>query len=811
MASIGGLSTTTSSSLGTLRGYGGLSSGLDRDSLIESMTAATRSKIEAQQAKKTKIQWKQTAVQSISSKMIAFAEKYVSSMSSASNLYSSVFWGQSNVSVMGANSKYVTASGSSSTADSFTVAGVKQLAQKASLTSGAASDKTLQTGEIDLDALQTVGNLQGKTLTISFDGKSPYTVVLPTGQKADGTEYDYTTAEGVAEAINAALQKKELSENNRYDGISNLGDVLKVEAGADGSLTFKNVEERGSHSIEIQGGTALEYLGVEKNSEDAYDAIEISQSGDSHTFAKDDIDLTTERTFAERIAGQTLDFTYNGKTQTIKMPGAEELEGKTAAEMKETIQKSLQSQLDSAFGTGRIQASWDNDAGATGKLQFTTTKPDGSKDDSSVLTVSSGSSELLGKGGALNMEYGESNRVNLRAKLNTSGLAANISFDANGEATIKINDKDVVIKETDTVIDLISRINEQTDVDVTYQASSDTFTFTSKQDGASGKVELDANAQALFKGAAADGAKGKDGQDAIISIRYTNTDEVVDLTRGTNTFEMEGLTITVKNKFGDYGADGNGPLNVNYDDEVIFNAEVDADKITSTVKQMVEDINEIISMVNKEVSTKPDKDYSPLTESQKKDMSEDEIKAWEEKAKQGILFNDNDIKFLSWDLSSLLSSSDLQALKEIGISTSDSYADNGKLVFDETKFRAALAADPQKVEELFTKKAGTDASGNTISNGIAANLEKVMDKYVKTLGTTKGILLEKAGNSKSPLSVTNNEYYKQMKEIEELIESLNTRLKNEQDRYISQFTTLETLISQMNSQSSMLGSLSGGY
>ena len=41
MARIGGLSGTTSSSLNGLKGYGGLASGLDRDSLIEGMTQGT--------------------------------------------------------------------------------------------------------------------------------------------------------------------------------------------------------------------------------------------------------------------------------------------------------------------------------------------------------------------------------------------------------------------------------------------------------------------------------------------------------------------------------------------------------------------------------------------------------------------------------------------------------------------------------------------------------------------------------------------------------------------------------------------------
>ena len=50
-----------------------------------------------------------------------------------------------------------------------------------------------------------------------------------------------------------------------------------------------------------------------------------------------------------------------------------------------------------------------------------------------------------------------------------------------------------------------------------------------------------------------------------------------------------------------------------------------------------------------------------------------------------------------------------------------------------------------------------------------------------------------------------------MKDIDDIIKQLQTRLKSEQDRYIAQFTRLETAIAQMNSQSSYLSSMSGGY
>ena len=82
-----------------------------------------------------------------------------------------------------------------------------------------------------------------------------------------------------------------------------------------------------------------------------------------------------------------------------------------------------------------------------------------------------------------------------------------------------------------------------------------------------------------------------------------------------------------------------------------------------------------------------------------------------------------------------------------------------------------------------------------------------MNKYVGLYGDTKGILIEKAGSTKSPTSVLDNEILSQMNDIDKMLETLKMRLSSEQDRYIKQFTQLETLISQMNSQSSYLSGL----
>lgn len=804
MAEIGGLSGTTSSSLYGLRGYGGLASGLDRDTLIEGMTQGTNNKIYKQQQKKTLLEWEQTAIRGISDKMIDFAQKYLNTFSSTTNLFSDALWGRNVISVLGANSKFVSVAGTASTADTLSILGVKQLAKKAQMTSSAAaSDRTLKTGDIDLTEIQKSENLAGKTITIEY-GNRTYDVTLPTGKDGDGKEYKYDTVENIADALNRAFANEDVQNGKK------LSEVIKVET--DGSkITFKSLEDYGN-TLNLAGGTALSYLGFTDAPDSEFEKIDISTEGISSSRDITDKDIFTEKTFEERIAGKELTFTYNGVSKSIKMPSKEELE-KGAAEGKNAMavmQESMQKQLDDAFGAGRVKADV-NTKTVDGKdyynLSFKMTVPGGGEDKTSTLTVTSGDSELLGDNGALKMNYGESNRVNLGAKISESGLnvAGNLTF----PAKITINGTEIEVKEDDTVIDLMERINESdAGVEVKYQSSSDSFVFTAKANGASGKIDVDAEFEKIFGT-----FNMTEGQDAIVAVKYAGFDEPVELIRDSNSFNIDGMTISVNGEFGyTKGADGK-PIELDKTSEAVtFDAKADEDKIVETVKKMVEEYNEIIELVNKETGTKPNRDYQPLTAAQKKELSEDEIKAWEEKAKEGLLFNDNDLKGLSNGLRFVLSPANQAALQKIGLSTSTSALDNGKISFDESKFRAALKADPEGVREMFAKDAEKDENGNpTGMAGIATNMKEVFDQYVRTMGETKGILIERAGSVKAPASVLKNSIYEQLQEMDKRIAKLQSTLKMEQDRYIKQFTSLESVIAQMNSQSSWLAQIGGGY
>lgn len=815
---IGGLSTMTTSNI---RGYGGLASGLDRDSLIEGMTYATTSKITRQQQQKQLLEWKQSAIQSISNLMVTFANKYTSSWSSNTNLFSAALWGRNKITTTGTNSKYVSVSGTATTSDPVTVMGVKQLAQKAKWTSSetVSKDQALETGAIDTSKKQTSQELLGKTLTFKYGGSS-YTVFLH-GDDENGNDLDYSTAEAAAKSINTLLGEEKVGDKT-------LADFFKLGV-EDGKFVFSKGED--TNARYVTGGTALELMGFEKPGEGGFELTGSTSMKAKEAAMGDDGEsgIIRKISFAEQIAGKTLNFTYNGVTKGVKidqdilMKGLDknDLNNADKTTVLNNLQEALQKGMNDAFGDGRIEVKLDS---TTDKLSFRTvnvteTNKQGTTvyDETSTLTLDSGSDGLLGANGALNVNKGATNKLNLNVTLKASGIDisklykdvkdenGNPVYEADGttpkkEATLSINGSEIKITEDDTMADIIKRINEdeKANVTVSYQAMTDKFTFTSKENGASGTVKMDAATASLF-GAKADEEVSQNGQDAIVAVKYAGSDDVVELYRDTNTINVNGLSITVKDKFGEYDET---TKTWKADEAVEITSSVNSDSIVDAVKSMVEEYNAIIELANKEVSTKPDRDYAPLTSEQKKEMSEDDIKLWEEKAKQGLLFGDSDLRGLTSDLRFVASGAFGEKLRNIGITTSSSYSDNGKLSLDEAKLRAALESDPDAVEKAFTDS----------QNGLATNLKKVMSKYAETTGSweSKGVLIRKAGIESSPMSVTENYLYKQIAEINKQITKLQTQLEAERDRYIQQFTSLESLISQMNSQSSYLSQI-GGY
>lgn len=830
-SSIGGISSSTASSI---RGYGGLASGLDRDSLIESMTYATTAKIQAQKQKQQKLQWTQTSIRGISDKLIQFSQKY-RSYTSSTNLSGSAFFNRTSITANGKYADKVSVTGNGSAASNISISEVKQMAVNASMAMNqSASSQALSTGALSSDFVTpnvVVSTLEGQSLTFGYGNKT-YGISLTSGTTSDGYTYRYGTAEEAVESINKQLAGVSISSSANTK--KSLGDVVEAYVGDGGSVQFRTHGDTAGNTVTLKGGSAQAWkaLGLENTDQ----VVPLTDSGTSLTGQN----LTENKSLASLLGEKNLSFTYNGTTKSITLPSQSALETGGLGTLKDHIQ----TQLNKEFGTGRIQVS----LSANNELQFETMRPDQNKPDgSSILSLSGGSSGVLGLTGALGVDYGTSNRLNTNTSLENSGLKAlknlnlsvseensnnetvtftGIKAHAYNNATVEekkklldgeldfsdiklnlvINDEPIEgLTYGSSISKIISTINSSdAGVKVNYLSNADKFTMEATSSGASGRIEIGGTGAELLFGAKDETDPDKmgysitKGQDALIMVKYAGSDEEVELVRGSNSFSLDGMNVTL-----------NGTFKADPSDAITFTAKVDADKITSAVSEMITAYNEALELITKEVGTKPARGYAPLTDQQRDELSESQIEKWEEKAKEGLLFNDTDIRGLADKMRFIFpsGSEDKRLLESMGITTSNSYADNGKLVFDETKFRAVLESDPESVQQLFSRPAGTNGSDD--KGGFMARVGSIFEMYASTTGSTKGILVERAGSTYAPTSILNNAIQKQLNSIDVELKKLNKRLTTETDRYISQFTYLETMISQMNSQSSYLSQLGG--
>lgn len=802
MASINSV-TGSLSSTSSLRGFGGLASGLERDELIEQLTYGTRTKIENQQKKKDKLGWQQSAIRNIIDKVYDYSNKYTS-YASSSNLTSTTMFSRTDITAVGENSKYVSVTGRSSTANTLSILGVKQMAKDAQISGARASSSTLQTGGVSSDLTDkfNMSMIAGQSLTFKVGGDS-YSVTL-----GSGDDFKYDTPKNLQDALNASFAEVDIR------GDKKLSDVLEAQVSSDGRVTFKNKDTAGN-SIEIKGGTgdALTYLGVltgrETVSSVGSNALTI-KSGGTLT-AKGTSNVMQEVELGKYLGGNTLTFNYNGTSKTIEI-------GKNLKTMDE-LKADLQKKLDESFGKERVKVELTAAGDGKQSLSFQTITPGGKEDASSVFGITGGGRGLLGKSGIFGIDSGTSNKINTSQSLKEAGFNME-GIDTSKPPTLKINghaikdSKGEALTWDSSVDDIMKAINENKELGMTisYQRNSDRFIITSKEKGASGKIEMEGDIAEILFGKTGEELKNS-GQDAIVAVQFAGDSEPTEIIRDSNSFTMDGLTFGLKGTFG-YKKNANGEDSIKDQLEadiepITFDAKVDTENVLTTVREMIEAYNDIVETINTEVKTKPNRSYEPLTASQRENMSESEIKAYEEKAKEGLLFSDTDLRSFADALRFILPTTDRAALSKIGISVSSSYSDNGKLVLDETKFKAALESDPESVGQLFTRTSSVDENGNKIEGGLMEKISKVMKTYAGTTGATKGILVERAGSSHAPTTVLKNSIQEQLDDIDDYIDRLLDKLETEEDRYIAQFTTLETLMSQMNSQSSYLSQLGG--
>lgn len=365
------------------------------------------------------------------------------------------------------------------------------------------------------------------------------------------------------------------------------------------------------------------------------------------------------------------------------------------------------------------------------------------------------------------------------------GIADTIKFTLEGYADRKNVSQDFSFDTSSSNInDVVREINTVgLGLTASYDAGIDRFFLTTSATGSEVKIDIKADENGFLKDnlklyaddIPAEGLNLGKGQDARIDFNG-----VKDLTFSSNEFTLTGINFNIQ-------AEGEAKIS-------IVN---DTDAVMAKITAFVDVYNNAMELTGSKLSEKRDRDFLPLTDEQKKEMSEDEIKKWEEKARSGLLKSDSLLSTI-YNKSRTAAMSQVEGLSEgkqytslsaIGINTAN-YWEHGKLHIDEDKLREALTDDPEGVMELFTKTGDTEAS-----KGIAQRLYDDTDDNIE-------LITEKAGSAS--YVVDNSFIGKEITSVNDRIKELEDRLVGIESRYWKQYTAMEKALDKMNSQSAWL-------
>jgi flagellar hook-associated protein 2 len=457
------------------------------------------------------------------------------------------------------------------------------------------------------------------------------------------------------------------------------------------------------------------------------------------------------------------------------------------------LESNLQGLLNNAFGAGRVTANIDSE----GKLEL--------QAENSKLTVSGGTDSALG---VLGLESGQSNRINLDTSLASAGLK--IPLEAGETIEFKINGVSFSFGSDTTLRKMISDINSsKAGVKLSYSDLTDKFTLTADSTGAGKTIVIENDIGNFWASSIGLNKLEANGTDAVLSINGTR------IVRSTNNFTIDGLNYSLKETYEGTKTAGGTAIKVS--------SEYDASAAVDKIKGFVEQYNKLIDTIHKKLSEEHFRDFAPLTEMQKEEMTEKEIELWEEKAKSGLLKGDRILEGITGQMRRALIDAVEGAgltLSDIGIKTGN-YMEKGKLLLDEAKLTDALQNRGDEVEKLFAAQSEISYSSNLTSaqraqrykqSGLMHRISDILNDYIRTTrdeNGNKGILLERAGIV-GDVSEFKNTLSEKIKRIDSRISDAVRLLQSKEESYWRKFTAMEKAIQQMNSQSAWLSQQLGG-
>ncbi|QSX07167.1 flagellar filament capping protein FliD [Sedimentibacter sp. zth1] len=832
-------------------GIGGLISGLDTKSIVEQLAAASQIKINKQYQAQQKLVYQQDAFRDIISKCVSFSDKYFS-FSSKTNMLSSSFFKSSTITSSNDNVKVT---GDSDAIKNFTINSITSVATNSSLV----SDKTVSNESFDAifsseseilknqlagqsisisieEDVDGVTNTSTQTLKISSDfvGDNLNDVVAELNKQIND---DNSKLKGkVLYAVNGdklELQKIDANvKDTKVAAVSkNIEDILKIKASADGnsseSITAididKIVDEVDLKDALLAGEISFSYNGVKKSltfSEDELSGIDFTdisnittqtgikdllQNKLNNAFGDGKINISSvdgKLSFSTSGTNNTLSVgsisadisallglsygssnrinsnaaisssTLNGLTGTIKEDYIVKVNGTEVSFKKDDTIDSIIAKVEA---DANVNVTYVSD---TGKFTIT------DKTDETKTYVA----EDVEGGG--NIAFALFNRENKSLDTTKALKDSSLVGLVTEQYSMNVNGADFTFNNNDSISSIISEINkdENAGVTISYSSTTDKFSAISDETGAHTKIEInDASgnnlANCLFGDSSNMTITG--GQDTVMNVTINGVTQ--NITRSGDSFSIDGINLELnKNAAG-------------ITEPIDFAVANNTDEVTEKVAQFVEDYNKLIDELDSKLMETPNKEYPPLTDAQKKEMSESEIKAWEEKAREGMLYCNSTVQNVLSSLRDAASSivgETSTMLDDIGITTPiGDYT--GKLVFNEDKFKEKYSKDPDEVAQLFTSDVD-----KTNGKGIALQLKAVLYENVGFSGE-KGYMAEQAG-TKSTKTEKDNYLTDRIDEYQEIITKLKESMETEKKRYWAQFSALESALARMNSQSSWL-------
>lgn len=414
-------------------------------------------------------------------------------------------------------------------------------------------------------------------------------------------------------------------------------------------------------------------------------------------------------------------------------------------------------------------------------------------------------------------ESGDENEF--KASLKSDTTTTSLKGDIDGTYSTEINISDItnngiIINGKNIKIDIDSdgkiNINEFNTklklykIGVKAEMSDGKLKLTSESKGKAGKITTQIPMNDMDEGEVNGLTTNKPG--TFLEAKITNGDNTYTID-SKNPIRNNGITLdNVQFTFNEVTVkkDADGKVIKGSDSPVKITGEKDTSELKDKIVSFINDYNSLLESINTKLYETRNKSYTPLTDDQKKEMSDDEIKKWEDKAQTGLLRKDSDLEQYANQMKEVMSTflEDSTGagidLESIGIKPVADYTDkNGMFTIDEDKLTKALEENFDGVKDLFISNI---SSNDTKSMGIIGKLESAINNNAISLS---GKLVKKAG-SDTGVSTLTNEITKQLTEKQKLIKEMEAALTERENILYKKYASLESTLSSLQSQQSSL-------